>query len=162
MNSTFELLSWNVKGIKTREKQEKLWECMKRRKSTSCWCIQEHHLDASTPRKQTLGEFLFFYGSGPDGFSGVMTAVHRDLEPKVVLQHPSGRALAISVKVHKSILTIVNIYAPNDSKNRKLLWKDLSQINIEGEFCLVGDFHMVYSRQDRQGPANILAGGERN
>ena len=113
-------------------------------------------------RKQTLGELLFFYGSGPDGFNGVMTSVHRDLEPKVVLQqHPSGRALAVSIKVNNSTLTIVNIYAPNESKNRKLLWKDLSQLNIEGVFCLVGDFNMVCSRQDRQGPASILAGGER-
>ena len=119
MNSTFELLSWNVKGIKTKVKQEKLWEYMKRRKTLSYWCLQEHHLDASAPRKQTLGELLFFYGSGPDGFSGLMTAVHRDLEPKVVLQHPSRRALAVSIKVQNSTLTIVNIYAPNDSKNRK-------------------------------------------
>ena len=83
--------------------------------------MQEHHLDGSVPRKQALSDLLFFYGEAGDGSSGVLTCIKKDLEPRVVFNHPSDRVLGVSVKVNNALITIVNIYAPNDPKGRKIL-----------------------------------------
>ena len=69
------------------------------------WCIQEHHLNVSVPRKQALSDLLFFYGEATDGFSGVLTCVKKDLETRVVFNHPSDRALGVSVKVNNALIT---------------------------------------------------------
>ena len=90
MNSDLKLVLWNVKGIRTKEKQVKLWQTMKRMKNINCWCFQEHHLDRTSPRKQVLGDLIFFYCDSVEGDSGVMMAVNRDLEPKIVFKHQLG------------------------------------------------------------------------
>ena len=89
MNQALNIVSWNVKGIKTKEKVDRLWQVMRRKKEVTCWCIQEHHLGVASPCKQTLGELVFFYAFGEDGSSGVCMAVNRELHPKVAFKHPS-------------------------------------------------------------------------
>ena len=95
MNQTLNLISWNVKGIRTKEKSDRLCQVMRRKKEVTCWCIQEHHQGAMTLCKQTLGELVFFYALGEDGSSGVCMAINRELHTKVVFKHPFGGALGM-------------------------------------------------------------------
>ena len=111
MNQALNIVSWNVKGIKTKEKADRLWHVMKRKKEVKCWCIQEHHLGATTPCKKTLGELVFFYAIGEDGSSGVCTAINQELDPKVVFKHPFGRALGVQITLKEMTMIIVNVYA---------------------------------------------------
>ena len=79
MNQALNIVSWNVKGIKTKEKADRLWQVMRRKKEVTSWCIQEHHLSTRTTCKKTLGELIFFYAYGEDGSSGACMAINRDL-----------------------------------------------------------------------------------
>ena len=88
----------------------------------TCWCIQEHHLEASAPCKQALGELVFFYAFREDVSSGACMAVNRDLHPKVAFKHPSGRAIGVQVTIKESPVLIVNVYALNSAKMRGGLW----------------------------------------
>ena len=75
-----------------------------------------------------------------------MSIVDRNLEPRVVYNHPSGRILRIHLKWKDKIFMIPNIYAPNRAKKRMKLWKDRADISIEGEWCIMGDFNMVVKK----------------
>ena len=88
MNRALTIISWNVKGIRTKEKVDRLWQAMRKNKEVMCWCIQEHRLEASVPCKQALGELVFFYAYGEDGSSGACMAVNRDLHPKLLSSTP--------------------------------------------------------------------------
>ena len=87
-----------------------------------CSAIQKHHLYVGSPRKQWFGQRLVFYGDRVDGLSGVLSIVKRDLEPKVVFNHPSGRVHGIQIKWGNDNLTIFNVYVPNSAK---LWWSKL-------------------------------------
>ena len=146
MNQALNIVTWNVKGIKTKEKADRLWQVMRRKKEVTCWCIQEHHLGAMTMCKQTLGELVFFYTFGEDGSSGVCMAINHDLHLKVVFKHPYGHAIGIQVTLKEATLLIVNVYYLNSAKLRGGLWQDLPQEQFTREWILVGDFNMVQSR----------------
>ena len=113
-------------------------------------------MEAGCQRKQVLGKKLVFYGEGSDGFSGVMMVVDMDLEPQVVMNHPSGKAIAIKIKWDGGTFTIVNIYGPCEAKGRAKLWSELKDLEIERKWCLNGDFNMVETRKDKTGPSSIL------
>lgn len=72
-----------------------------------------------------------------------MALVDRMLEPKMVLNQKSGRVLGIKVKWREmQFTTIINVYAPNDAKSKSKPSTDLLELDIEGEWCIVGDFNM--------------------
>ena len=48
-----------------------------------------------------------------NGFSGVLTIVKQEMEPRVVYNHPSGRVLGVQIKWNSQSVTIFNVYAPN-------------------------------------------------
>ena len=118
MNDALNIVSWNVKGIKTKEKADKLWQVMRRKKEVTCWCIQKHLQGNGSSCKQTLGELVFFYAFGEDGSSGACMEVTRDLHPKVAFKHPFGRAIGVQITINESPLLIVNVYALNSAKLR--------------------------------------------
>ena len=118
MNKALNIVSWNVKGIVTKEKADRSWQVVRRKKEVTCWCIQEHHLGTGTQCKQTLGELIFFYAFGEDGSSGACMVVNQDLHPKVVFKHPSGQAIGVQVTLKEANVLIVNVYALNSAKLR--------------------------------------------
>ena len=51
----------------------------KKEKEVGMWEIQEHHLDACSPRKQWFGIRLVLYGEGLNGYSGVLTIISEEI-----------------------------------------------------------------------------------
>lgn len=92
---------------------------------------------------------LAFYGEGPNGFSGVMMLVNRELRPKVVFNHRSGRVLGIEIEWDEKSITIITINGNNEAKGRTELWKDVNCLEFKGEWVLVGDFNMVEKKLDK-------------
>ena len=78
------LHSWNLKGFKYPKKRRLFWNEVKENRSRWVWAIQEHHLDASSQRKQEIGRKLVFYGQSIGSNSGDLMIVDRDLELVVV------------------------------------------------------------------------------
>lgn len=103
---------------------------------------------------------VVFYGDSTDGSSGVMTLVNRELCPRVVYMHPSGRALGIEIQWHTRPITILNIYAPNDAKGRAKLWSDLVHSDINGEMIVLGDSNIVENKADKIGSSCKILGKE--
>ena len=75
-----------------------------------------------------------------------------------------GRRLLVNIKVDDNIITIVNIYAPNDEKNRidffKRLKSWISQYALnDNNLLIVGDFNCILQSTDR---ANTLVNADRS
>lgn len=92
------------------------------------------------------------------GKGGICTILHEKLAPSVsghgtILQN---RAFWFKLKgLPGGDLGIVNLYAPNDSRERTLLWQELSAtLPSDCRWIVSGDFNMVESAQDK----SILCG----
>ena len=119
-------------------------------------------MDVGSPRKQRFGKHLVFYREGVDGLSGMMSIINRALGPKVVFNHSSRRVLGIQIKWGNGQLTIFNIYAPNSAKLQFKLWKDLTDLEVEGDWCIIGDFKMVEEQRDCRRASTILFGSKKS
>ena len=120
MNS-FTIRLWNIKGIKSSRKKKAFCHEVCSEKDVDFWAIQEHHLDAKSPQKQSIGNKLIFYGEGTNSTSEVLSIIDKNLELVLVYNHPSGRVLRVQLKWEDSSLCIVNAYAPNLAKERAKL-----------------------------------------
>ena len=132
--SHLHIRSWNIKEIKYPMKKNLFWNKVKKGTTVQLWAIQEHHLDAGSPRKQAFGSSLVFYGEGGNGFSGFLSLVKREMEPRVVYNHPSRRVLGIQIKWDSHSVIVFNVYAPNLAKERAKIWRDLADLDIKGDW----------------------------
>ena len=48
-------------------------------------------------------------------------------------------------------MTVLNVYAPKLAKERAKIWRDLADLEIKGERCVMGDFNMVKSKRNSKG-----------
>ena len=85
--NNFRLGSWNVKGVKSTEKESLFWQLIRREKKLSCW--------QKKTSKKSFGKYLVFYVNDLDQNSGVMTLVHIESKSEVVYRHSRGKAIAI-------------------------------------------------------------------
>lgn len=88
--------------------------------------------------------------------------VHKSLSPKLGFSHASGRILSINISVRNQDLSLVNVYAANDGKERTDLWDTVNGMHFANPWCLLGDFNMVLERKDRVGPASFMMGMEKS
>lgn len=161
MGRLFKVCSWNVKGLKSPAKYRRFWNFVMKNKDVLVWCIQEHHLDVGSARKQGFGKYLVFYADSPQGDSGVCTMVHRDLCPVQVFVHPSGRLHMMKIFFEQQEFYIINVYAANEAKSRARLWASCASLQLEFPAFLLGDFNMVVDLKDRAWPSATLMGKEK-
>ena len=143
MGVPFTFCSWNIKGMKTKDKSRVFWDFVKQHKEILVWNIQEHHLDAFSFRRSGFLNYLAFYADAPNGFSGVFSLVNRDLSPSLVFAHPSGRRLLIKICFEGSEFLIINVYGDNLAKSRACLWDAMATLDLDLPFVMAGDFNMV-------------------
>ncbi|KAG0605467.1 hypothetical protein M758_9G061900 [Ceratodon purpureus] len=104
------------------------------------------------------------YGHGPDdpgaGCGGVMTLLHPRWH-----QHIGASGSILNNRAHWLILKglpggdigLVNLYAPNDSPTRCLLWETLARdLPDTCRWMLLGDFNMVEGRSDKTRQCSAL------
>eukprot|EP00249_Psilotum_nudum_P030051 c41889_g1_i1 orf=89-262(+) len=53
-----------------------------------------------------------------------------------------GCFMWVQVEMAKEILTVINIYMPNVSREREELWQRLDGAPLQGRCILLGDFNM--------------------
>jgi len=154
---TLTLASLNVKGLginSPKQKAIKLW-LASFPSPPPILLIQEHHLGQEGTR--SVGKGIEYWKGGsfwnpriPMGPSQRMSAstailVDRRTTPLVVDNGilMEGRAQFIKLQVAGSgMLTIVNVYAAQTSRNRALLWKAISRAEFDSNNTIIGgDFN---------------------
>ena len=148
-------ISVNVRGLNSDEKRIKIYEWLKDI-SIDIIFLQETHFiekyqfkyDARWP-----GESYHCYSDSTHS-RGVFILFRKDIPIEVLSVHRSndGRKLLLNVKHEDNILSIVNIYAPNNESDRINFFKRLQSfinnysMNVEN-IIICGDFNCVLSKE---------------
>ena len=138
--------SLNARGLKNKIKRTALFSYFKEQRYDLV-CLQETHItekDSSTWEKQWGGKILFNVGSNRSRGEVVLVSKHFSGEVQIAMQ--SDRILVVSVLYGEHELTIANVYAPNDSREKLSFYKKLRELLTdvsEQSFMLCGDFNCV-------------------
>jgi exonuclease III len=101
-------------------------------------------------------KILFSQGENPRA-AGVATVINKERSMSMNLEEVEivpGRALLVRMPWHGDLLlTILNIYAPNDRTENEAFWRELRQkfatMNIPRPDLMMGDFNVVEDAIDR-------------
>lgn len=141
------VISWNVKGLNTPEKQFSVLLEL-HRLSAHVYLIQETHFMSSRGSSFHNAEFSHsFYAFAPDTKSkGVSVLNHRAVpwQTEEVWADPTGRALFLKGKMGAQKCTFANVYAPNLSQVSFLvgILEKLDSFS-EGMIVFSGDLTLV-------------------
>lgn len=158
MDIPLKILSLNVRGLNNNCKRLSLFHWIEQKK-IDIICLQE------TFCKETYCETFnsYFEGSIYHSFSdsshsrGVCIMFNKKLEYEFVNKHVSddGRRILINVKVNNELYTIVNLYAPNNVKDRiDFLKKTKAWVKKyakdEDMLIICGDINCCMESRDRK------------
>lgn len=81
-------------------------------------CLQETHIKTDDQRllKRNLGEVFFTLSDKKK--RGTVTYVKKELNPKLKFKDTEGRYVAVEVTMYGMKILVINIYAPNGSKEK--------------------------------------------
>ena len=145
-NLIFEVLSWNINGLKS-----KFWDClglMRLAGFPKIICLQETHSshDLSLLWGSNLGDYYCYFSHGSTASRGVAIFVHRSLDFQIIQEicDTQGRYIILKGFLCGMQMTIGSIYAPSDtSKNRELFFDEVLGLNLGNIHYLFGDFNSV-------------------
>lgn len=110
------IVNWNVHGLNSQKKRNIIFNWIKNQKCNIC-CLQETHIRDKDRRlliKKNIGEeFCSLLGKKK---RDTVIYIKKELEPKLKFKDEEGRIIAVEVKLYGEKTLIVNIYAPNGSK----------------------------------------------
>ena len=163
------IISWNVQGLggslckqyKQRFRQE-LHKCIIRQ--VDIVMLQEHHLNESCtkvygsllPGNQ---EMLWIQAYGTTQLKGGLCMAIRDIWQVKMLDVGNlllGRAQYFIMEFHNKKVGVLNLYAPNCSRERLKMWIELdSSLPVVDHWCVAGVFKMIKDPQDRSGEGGV-------
>ena len=152
------VISYNIQGLKESTKAKALWSWILSADLDVC-CIQEHKLHHLAGLTSFYKGYTMFYGGIAGSYSGTLTCVKSSLQPSRHFNHDSGRCLGINITLDLGTISVFNIYAFNEHRDRTCLWKDLALLSpTPGLFC--GDFNMVLDTKDSTTGASSVTWSE--
>ena len=146
----------NAQGLRSRDKRLRLLEWIKQQKIDIMF-INETHFTNDIVKEinhDFKGYCMYhsFYTSASRGCSILIKNGKFEHEVLDVINDRNGRYLLLNVNVSESILTLVNIYAPNIKSERNKFYETLSNVlenESKGLKFLGGDFNDTLSVNDR-------------
>lgn len=142
----------NTKGLQQSEKRKRISEWSSQQKC-DILLMQETHFTKNLESK-VHNDFTgqIFFSNGVSNARGVAILI-KTLNFKIIDEHKDleGRLLLVNGEINESILTIVNVYAPNNKKERNSFFKKVKTFVSEkslGQIILGGDFNDILSERD--------------
>lgn len=163
-NSLMQIISWNIRGLGSSVKKRFLFKFIKKRKPDVVF-VQETKLESidvfAIQKIWGRGNFDFAYSSAVGASGGLLAIWNKDFFKAVnVITHRSFIMLQ-GVINNVFTCTLINIYAPNDVANRRILWEELLALKINSSipWCIGGDFNEITAITERVGWKEV---GKRN
>ena len=167
------IISWNVQGLggslckqyKRRFRQE-LHKCIIGQ--VDIVMLQEHHLNER--RTKVYGsllpgkwEMVWVPAYGSTQLKGGLCMAIRDIWQVKMLEVGNlflGRAQYVIMEFHNKKVGILNLYAPNSSRERLKMWIELDRsLPTVDHWCIAGDFNMIEDPEDRSGEGGVTVHG---
>ena len=150
-NNEFNLLSLNVRGIRTFEKRKAVFSWLVN-SDADIFFLQETYSTRDIEniwRRQWKGEMFFSHGSSHS--RGVLILIRDNLDFKIhsTKVNSQGRYIFLEAYIHDSPYFLLNIYARNKCSEKFVFFKDVSDIlkgaTVEQDhpFKVGGDFNII-------------------
>lgn len=140
------IISINARGLKNKLKRKTIFDYIKACKIDIA-CIQEAHIsshDAPIWERQWGGKF--FWKEGTNHSKGEIIMVSKHLQANFEVLKCEDRILVLLVKTNSFDFILINIYAPNNIKDKILFFEKL-QLTLQNfssdKIVLMGDFNSV-------------------
>lgn len=157
------IISWNIRGLGRREKRRGIRRLLSQRKVDILF-LQETKKDSINPNMvnsfwpSTNFDFASVNASGLAG--GILCAWDLDVfSLDEVIQNKHFILLKGKI-VPEFECILINVYTPNDPRDRKILWDEIS--NLRSRFtlpwCVSGDFNEVCKISERKNCLRISQG----
>ena len=156
-NKNVNLISLNVRGIISANKREKVFLWCENQNADITLLQETHCTKSKLARFKAAWKGSSYYGLSDSSFSkGVGILFKENINVKVTESktYEKGRALLLNVELHGKMLTIINVYAPNNEKQRSEFFKGLhlwilENANAPDSMIFAGDFNCCLLKQDR-------------
>ena len=149
------IASINVRGLGNNTKRREVFNWL-RTKKLSIYMLQEAHFsDVTSDLWSSEWGYKALFSCCTSNRAGVCILFHNNFNLQIlkVFLDPNGRFIICDIEANGKILTLVNIYAPNedDPKFFQLLFEHLSVFRSE-EIIIGGDFNLVLDpEKDKKG-----------
>ena len=155
MKSNLHICSLNCQGLGNKDKRLRVYEWMKYQKCDILY-TQETHFDKNV-HKQYKNEYTgtIYSNFGTSKSRGVSILFDSSVEHKIIDEHKDqeGRIILLNIEMYDSIYSFINIYAPNDEKNRNSFFKKVNNIidkHSLGLLVIGGDMNNTLTEKDRK------------
>jgi exonuclease III len=150
--------TFNVRGLGGRIKKNKIHDLV-RKNNLNFLALQETKLVEVTPSLCFSiwgGEDCDWVFKALEGSSGGILSIWRKSCASLVSSFQGDGFVGVILDwgVEKTRCTIINVYSKCDLSAKRILWESLlgERQNREGEvWCVLGDFNVVRSRDERRG-----------
>ncbi|XP_058777111.1 uncharacterized protein LOC131651466 [Vicia villosa] len=152
-------VAWNVRGLnksaKLREISSRLLELKAHINILIETRVKQGQADTIRNKLHLGGKFIDNYSYHPNGRIWVhWDPNHIDLQ--VVTLSSQMIHMAVYNNQRDFMFWLTAIYGLNRLDQRKVLWKELDNLNIQGPWCLAGDFNNVLCSQDKIGGKIVI------
>ena len=151
-SKSLSLLSFNTRGLREKKKRENLFYWLKHN-NIKITLLQETYWTSELLQTiETEWDGKVFLNPGTNHSKGTAVLFNKQLPFDILNTHQSedGRIILINLKIEDKALTLVNIYAPNSSKERKNFFSKLQKwiykFSVNKEVIILGgDFNFTES-----------------
>ena len=173
MMDSLNIISWNVRGLGGRHccKVKSVFRRQLRKSLVGridVLLIQEHHLNEQRIQKYgnlLPGQWRQFWvpATGDNNRKAGLGIAINDFWCSAFLHYgvlTCGRGQYVILQIGLKKWGLLNIYAPNHTKDRTILWKSLmAQLPVVDHWALAGDFNMLEDGCDRLGGTSQTISG---
>ena len=149
-------LSLNVRGLNKSIKRRSIFRWLHNQKLQFTFLQETYSSKDSAYIWEAEWGGKAFFSHGTSHSKGVMILINPSLDFQVntCISDKNGRFLILDLVIDETHLTLVNIYAPNDTSQQVVFFKELE--NQLSEFpqenlVVAGDFNCALSDRDKKG-----------
>ena len=149
------ILSLNVRGIRDDAKRREIFNWLRAKKPSICMLQEVHCTENSNPFWKAEWGYEAFFSSFESNKAGVCILFQNNFNLQFYRSYidPSGRFIICDIKADEKLLTLANIYAPNEDNPLffQNFFEHLSEFNCD-DIIIGGDFNLVLDiEKDKKG-----------
>ena len=143
------VVTMNVNGLKNENKRKEMFVYCKKSKFDII-LMQETHCEVETQmiwKNQWGGNIIFSNGTNDERGVAILVNSHRQVEIISQDRDDNGRLIIVNVKINNKVITIANVYAPNDDQPSFFMSTVEKIMKMEsGNIIIAGDFNLVLDK----------------
>lgn len=155
--SSLNIISYNVRGIRSQLKRQKIMRFLNERKFDIVYIQESHSVDSDHKiwESEWGGRTYFSHGTNEARGVGIWIRKNSAIKVENCIKDNNGRYIISDISYEGSNYTLVNVYAPNTDEPDffKTVFNHMEMIGNDYK-VIGGDFNLVLRNEDLWGAAN--------